>query len=212
MTDPIVIRGPRKSVLRKRFREIQREHGAGAIVAFANGKSRAAQECLRGLMETGSITDPVYSREGFAVVKIVQDLDGDGIPGEAVGVGSFSDQAEAENFIAESQVAGDDATNTAPDTEQPTASNPAPGDVYQENVAGETTVDTSTDEKTPPVPEDGGAQSDQGSTPPPTSGPGSGADAWRSYAADVTGSPYESWAALGRQEIIDLLRSEGVLD
>lgn len=185
MTDPIVVRGSRKSVLRRRFREIQREHGAGTIVAFANGKSRVAQECLRGLMETGSITDPVYSREGFAVVKIVQDLDG----GD-VGPDTGADTSEAET--ESSQVTGDDA------------------------------ADTSTDEKTPPVPEDGGAQSDQDSTspaetpklashptPPPTSGPGSGVDAWRTYAATVTGTTYESWGLLSRAEIIANLEGKG---
>lgn len=45
---------------------------------------------------------------------------------------------------------------------------------------------------------------------PPTSGPGSGVAAWREYAAAVTGSPAESWAALSREEVIELLDSEGV--
>lgn len=45
---------------------------------------------------------------------------------------------------------------------------------------------------------------------PPTSGPGSGAQAWREYAAAVTGAPVDSYAALGRDEIIALLESEGV--
>lgn len=44
---------------------------------------------------------------------------------------------------------------------------------------------------------------------PPTSGPGSGVAAWRDYAAALTGSPAESWAALSREEIVDLLDSEG---
>lgn len=43
---------------------------------------------------------------------------------------------------------------------------------------------------------------------PPNSGPGSGADAWRRYAAEVTNSPPESWANLSREEIIELLDSE----
>lgn len=45
---------------------------------------------------------------------------------------------------------------------------------------------------------------------PPTSGPGSGVEAWRRYAADVTDSPLESWLSLTRDEIIELLDSEGV--
>lgn len=45
---------------------------------------------------------------------------------------------------------------------------------------------------------------------PPTSGPGSGVEAWRRYAADVTDSPLESWSSLTRDEIIELLDSEGV--
>jgi hypothetical protein len=44
---------------------------------------------------------------------------------------------------------------------------------------------------------------------PPASGPGSGVTAWREYAAVVTGSPVESWAALTREEIVQLLDSEG---
>lgn len=44
---------------------------------------------------------------------------------------------------------------------------------------------------------------------PPTSGPGSGVTAWREYAAAVTDSPLESWAALSREEIVTLLDSEG---
>lgn len=155
MTDPIVVRGHRKSDLRKRFREIQRERGAGTIVAFTNGRATHVQACLTGLLETGSVTEPVYSDEGFAVVRITKDPD----------VGP----------------------------EQWTMSNPAPGEIYQENVAGEAIVDTSHP------------------TPPPTSGPGSGADAWRAYAAEATRSPYESWAALNRAEVIELLHSEGVL-
>lgn len=45
---------------------------------------------------------------------------------------------------------------------------------------------------------------------PPASGPGSGVEAWRQYAAEVTGSPAGSWATLTRDEIIELLESEGV--
>lgn len=44
---------------------------------------------------------------------------------------------------------------------------------------------------------------------PPTSGPGSGAAAWRGYAAAVTDSPVEQWGALSREEIIELLDAEG---
>lgn len=44
---------------------------------------------------------------------------------------------------------------------------------------------------------------------PPTSGPGSGVTAWREYAAAVTESPLESWAAMSREDIIALLDSEG---
>jgi hypothetical protein len=44
---------------------------------------------------------------------------------------------------------------------------------------------------------------------PPTSGPGSGAEAWRAYAAAVTGSPVESWESLSRDEVKELLESEG---
>lgn len=34
--------------------------------------------------------------------------------------------------------------------------------------------------------------------------------AWREYAAAVTESPVESWGELSREEIIELLDSEGV--
>ena len=44
---------------------------------------------------------------------------------------------------------------------------------------------------------------------PPTSGPGSGAAAWRAYAAAVTDSPVESWDSLSRDEVMELLASEG---
>lgn len=40
---------------------------------------------------------------------------------------------------------------------------------------------------------------------PPTSGPGSGAPAWREYAAAVTGTPVEEWSTLSRDEIVELL-------
>ncbi|SCL31997.1 hypothetical protein GA0070616_4370 [Micromonospora nigra] len=50
----------------------------------------------------------------------------------------------------------------------------------------------------------------EGSGRPPMSGPGSGADAWRKYAAEVTRSPLESWSALGRDAIIATLREQGV--
>lgn len=45
---------------------------------------------------------------------------------------------------------------------------------------------------------------------PPTSGPGSSIAAWREYAAAVTDSPVESWQSLSREEIVELLDSEGV--
>lgn len=44
---------------------------------------------------------------------------------------------------------------------------------------------------------------------PPTSGPGSGVAAWREYAAAVTKTAVESWAALSREEIVELLDTEG---
>lgn len=43
---------------------------------------------------------------------------------------------------------------------------------------------------------------------PPKSGPGSGIEAWREYAAKMTNSPVESWSTLSRDEIIELLDSE----
>ncbi|WP_037322995.1 hypothetical protein [Amycolatopsis thermoflava] len=46
---------------------------------------------------------------------------------------------------------------------------------------------------------------------PPTSGPGSGAAAWRAYAAALTGSPAEAWAELSRDEVIAQLESDGVV-
>lgn len=45
---------------------------------------------------------------------------------------------------------------------------------------------------------------------PPTSGKGSSVEAWREYAAAVTDSPAESWESLSREEIVELLDSEGV--
>lgn len=47
---------------------------------------------------------------------------------------------------------------------------------------------------------------------PPLSGPGSGVEAWRKYAAEITGTPAESWAALSRERVIELLKSEGVIE
>lgn len=44
---------------------------------------------------------------------------------------------------------------------------------------------------------------------PPPSGPGSGVDQWRRYAAEVTQSPVESWSTRTRDEIIEQLDSEG---
>lgn len=52
----------------------------------------------------------------------------------------------------------------------------------------------------------------QTSDRPPTSGPGSGVTAWREYAAKVTQSPLESWAALSREEIIALLDNDGTAE
>lgn len=40
---------------------------------------------------------------------------------------------------------------------------------------------------------------------PPASGPGSGIDAWRAYAAEVSGEPVESLADLSRDELIALV-------
>ena len=47
--------------------------------------------------------------------------------------------------------------------------------------------------------------------PPPRKGPGSGADAWRAYAAAVTDSPLSAWANLKAVDIQATLQSEGVL-
>nr|MDT0660853.1 hypothetical protein [Micromonospora sp. DSM 115978] len=48
--------------------------------------------------------------------------------------------------------------------------------------------------------------------PPRMSGAGSGVGAWREYAAAVTNSPASSWEALPRDEIVRLLRAEGVIE
>lgn len=63
----------------------------------------------------------------------------------------------------------------------------------------------------PPGPESSEPAIDSDSEPvrPPSSGPGSGVEAWRAYAAEVTDSPAESWESLTRDEIIELLDSEG---
>ncbi|MEU8264471.1 hypothetical protein AB0C02_28095 [Micromonospora sp. NPDC048999] len=45
---------------------------------------------------------------------------------------------------------------------------------------------------------------------PPTSGPGSGVEAWRRYAAEVTGTPVEQWAGKSREDIIKALAVESV--
>lgn len=47
---------------------------------------------------------------------------------------------------------------------------------------------------------------------PPLSGSGSGVEAWRKYAAEITGTPAQSWAALSRERVIELLKSEGVIE
>lgn len=47
--------------------------------------------------------------------------------------------------------------------------------------------------------------------PPPRAGRGSGRDAWAAYAAQITDTPVDSWAVLGRDEVIDLLVEQGVL-
>lgn len=44
---------------------------------------------------------------------------------------------------------------------------------------------------------------------PPTSGPGSGVDAWRVYAAKATGMPAEDFATMSRDDVIELLDSGG---
>ncbi|WFE45312.1 hypothetical protein [Verrucosispora sp. WMMD1129] len=49
----------------------------------------------------------------------------------------------------------------------------------------------------PPVP--------AGPQRPPTSGPGSGVEAWRKHAAEVTGTPAEQWAGKSRDEIMKAL-------
>lgn len=59
----------------------------------------------------------------------------------------------------------------------------------------------------PPAPQ--AEASEKTSERPPTSGRGSGVEAWREYAAAVTDSPVESWESLSRDEIIELLDSEG---
>lgn len=45
--------------------------------------------------------------------------------------------------------------------------------------------------------------------PPPQVGPGSSADAWRAYAAEVTGTPPETWAESSRTVVIQVLREQG---
>jgi hypothetical protein len=45
---------------------------------------------------------------------------------------------------------------------------------------------------------------------PPTSGAGSSAPVWREYAAAVLGAPAETYATLGRDEIIALLNAQPV--
>lgn len=71
MPEPIVLRAQSKKQLRLAFREVQRTHGDGVEVAFANARSPHVQQALRGLAETGSITEPVYTSGGYAVVKTV---------------------------------------------------------------------------------------------------------------------------------------------
>lgn len=44
---------------------------------------------------------------------------------------------------------------------------------------------------------------------PPMTGRGSGVEAWREYAAAVTGSPVDSWQALSKEEVVELLDAEG---
>lgn len=46
---------------------------------------------------------------------------------------------------------------------------------------------------------------DKAAKRPPASGPGSSVDAWREYAAKVTGEPVEAFAGMSRDEIMQLL-------
>lgn len=75
MTDAIELRGRRKSELREAFRAIERdpERGPGTVVAFANWDDTRpyVDATLRGLLETGSITEPVKDERGRAVVTIL---------------------------------------------------------------------------------------------------------------------------------------------
>jgi len=73
MTDNIlVLRGRRKSELRKAFRAVQRDQGPGTIVAFTGaGVLPFVDATIRGLLETNSITEPMYDGQGRALVRIL---------------------------------------------------------------------------------------------------------------------------------------------
>lgn len=47
---------------------------------------------------------------------------------------------------------------------------------------------------------------------PPRHGRGSGRDAWLAFAVAATGAPESTWAALSRDEIVETLESEGVIE
>lgn len=47
---------------------------------------------------------------------------------------------------------------------------------------------------------------------PPESGPGSGVDAWRAYAAKLTGQEVDFFAAMNRDEVIDYVEKHAAPD
>lgn len=90
---------------------------------------------------------------------------------------------------------------------------PAPADAAPAGPEAETTTTPASPEAEPgDAPPAGEAAALDAEKPkrPPLFGKGSSLEAWRAYAAAVSDSPAEAWSALSRDEIIALLKSEGV--
>lgn len=128
-------------------------------------------------------------------------------------------QLAASGVITE-PVYNDNGSATVTTVEPLAFSEPLAEPISQQNVAGEELVandeqassQVSEDEESAPVADTQPPVNNPVLKAPPTSGPGSSADAWRAYAAAVTSTPAEVWSGLERSDIIETLRARGILN
>lgn len=186
-----VFRAGRKSALRKSFRAVQDRLGVGATVVFANWDERHpwVEETLQGLYKVGAISQPeLVGADAVATIEA-----------------SEADSAEEVRapFSGPVEPAGE-SQQEEPETElQPIVqSEPAPQETDQAEASEPVDL-------TPAEAEATGARDYP--EPPPRAGSGSGAEAWRDYAEQVTDIPGSELAVMSRADIIAKLEGEGIV-